>query len=501
MSGPIISLQDLLISSPMLALLMASLLPIMIKVFNGNREPSRFLTALYAVIGIVIAGIATAMLDGVKQGAFNDAIVFDGLATLGSGMVFLSGIVAVLLAYDHVETNLKQFSEQCFLMLGSMIGMLIVIMANDLIVTFLGIETMSLCLYILVAMSREETLSKEASFKYFVLGSFASAIFLYGIALIYGTVGSTQLPVISAHVQELLNNHNHLFYLGLAMVIMGFAFKVSIFPFHSWTPDVYQGAPTPITAFMATAVKAATFIAILRFFAFYADASGKSSFLAEPKFLTVMSWLAVLTMTVGNAAALVQTNFKRILAYSSISNSGYIMIGVIAAAFARNAGYHTSSATVVVFYLFSYTLMTLGAFALVSIMEKQVGHALTVEDMKGLAKKNPVLAGAMTLILFSLAGVPPTIGFFAKLSLFGVAIEQDLYWLALWGVLNSVVAVYYYLRPVVAMYMAEPTGAFELRPGVMSRFALVVMAIATAIIGLVSSPVLELVNRSVMSRL
>lgn len=501
MNGPSISLTELLVVAPMLALLCLGLLPVMIKVFNGNREPARFLTAGYALIGIVIAAGVTATLDGMRQTAFSEAIVFDGSVVWSSALIFLSGAVAILLAYDHVETNSKQFSEQCFLMLGSMIGMLIVVMANDLIVTFLGIETMSLCLYILVAMSREETLSKEASFKYFVLGSFASAIFLYGIALIYGTVGSTQIPVVLSKTSELLSNHNHLFYLGLAMLIMGFAFKVSIFPFHAWTPDVYQGAPTPMTAFMATAVKVATFTAILRFFAFAGDAGGQSAFLAEPKFMTIMSWLAVLTMTIGNAAALMQNSFKRMLAYSSISHSGYIFIGVIAAAFARNSGFHSSATTVVQFYLFSYTLMTLGAFALVTILEKQVGHSLTVDDMKGLAAKHPILAGSMALILFSLTGVPPSVGFFAKLSLFGVAIEQDLYWLALWGVLNSVVAVYYYLRPVVVMYMSEAPGEIQLRDGIVSRIALVAMAIATLVCGFISSPILEIVNKSVLSRL
>lgn len=496
----LITLRDILVISPMIALLVMSLIPVLMKVFSDNKEPKPFVTVVYALLGVILAAGLTLSLAGIKQTAFSEALVFDGMAVWGSLIVLFSGAFALMLAFDHVETDSKQFSEQCFLMLGSMIGMLILILSNDLLVTFLGIEMMSLCLYILVAMSREEVLSKEASFKYFILGSFASAIFLYGIALLYGTVGGTSLPVVAAKTGELLANHNQLFYIGMAMVILGFAFKVSVFPFHSWTPDVYQGASTPITAFMATAVKAATFIAILRLFQ-HADPSGPSAFLAEPKFLMVLSWLAVLTMMVGNAAAVIQNNFKRILAYSSISHSGYLLVGVITAGFAPRIESSLAASTVVLFYLFSYSLMTIGAFALVAILEKQVGHSLTVDDLKGLSTRNPVLAGSLALILFSLAGVPPTVGFFAKFSLFGSAIEQDLYWLAFWGVLSSVIAVYYYLRPVVAMYMSESTERIELQDGFLTRMALVLTAIATVVFGLASSPVLQFVSESVLNRL
>lgn len=496
----LISLKDILVIAPMIALLLFSTIPILLKVFNDNREPKPFVTVVYALLGVIVAGGITASLAGMKQLAFSDSLIFDGMAVWGSFLVLIAGGFGLMLAYDHVETDARQFSEQCFLMLGSMMGMLIVVLSNDLIVTFLGIEIMSLCLYILVAMSREHTLSKEAAFKYFVLGSFASAVFLYGIALLYGTVGSTQLPIVASKVAELLTNHNQLFYIGMAMVIIGFAFKVAIFPFHAWAPDVYQGAPTPITAFMATAVKAATFIAILRLFQ-HADPAGRSSFLVEPKFLSALSWLAVLSMLVGNVAAIMQNNFKRLLAYSSISHSGYLLVGVITAGFALRIESSLAATTVVLFYLFSYTIMSLGAFAIIALLEKQVGHSLTVDDLKGLGTKNPVLAASLALILFSLAGVPPTIGFFAKFSLFGAAVEQNLYWLAFWGVINSVIAVYYYLRPVVVMYMSETDERIEVRSGVLSRMTLVMMAIATLVFGFAASPVLQYVSETVLNRL
>lgn len=496
----LISLKDVLVVAPMAALLFFSMIPLLIKVFNGNREPKPFVTVVYALLGVIVAAGLTASLAGMKQYAFSESLVFDGLAVWGSFLVLIAGGFSLMMAYDHVETDGRQFSEQCFLILGSIIGMLILILSNDLIVSFLGIEFMSLCLYILVAMSREHTLSKEASFKYFVLGSFASAVLLYGTSLLYGTVGSTQLPAVAGKVAELLANHNQLFYIGFAMVIIGFAFKVAIFPFHAWAPDVYQGAPTPITAFMATAVKAATFIAILRLFQ-HSDPTGPSSFLTEPKLLSALSWLSVLSMLVGNVAALIQNNFKRMLAYSSIAHSGYIFVGVIAAGFAERIESSLAASTIVLFYLFSYTVMTLGAFSLVAIMEKQVGHSLTIDDLKGLAAKNPMLAGALAIILFSLSGVPPTIGFFAKFSLFGAAIEQNLYWLAFWGVMTSVVSVYYYLRPVVAMYMAETEDRIDLHRGVLTRMTLVLSALAILVFGLAASPVLEFVSESVLNRL
>jgi NADH-quinone oxidoreductase subunit N len=206
-------------------------------------------------------------------------------------------------------------------------------------------------------------------------------------------------------------------------------------------------------------------------------------------------------MLVGNAAAVMQNGFKRMLAYSSISHSGYLLVGVITAGFAQRIESSLAASTVVLFYLFSYSIMTIGSFALVAILEKQVGHTLTIDDLKGLASRNPVLAGCLALILFSLAGVPPSVGFFAKFSLFGSAIEQNLYWLAFWGVLNSVIAVYYYLRPVVAMYMTESADRLELQDGVLTRMTLVLTAVATVVFGLASSPVLQFVSESVLNRL
>jgi NADH-quinone oxidoreductase subunit N len=481
-------LQDVLLVSPLIALFVVSLFPIMIKVFRGNREPNYYVTLFLSFIGLSLATGLTAVLSGAHRTAFDNAIVVDGVSTWMSYLIYLITAVSLMMSFDHIATKGRQFAEFVFLMLNAAIGMVILIMANDLIVTFIGIEMMSLCLYILVAMSKEHILSKEASLKYFILGSFSSALFLYGIAFVYGTVGSTYFPEITEAVGTLIST-NALFIVGLGLVILGFAFKVSVFPFHAWTPDVYTGAPTPVTAFMATAVKAATFVAILRLFNSegYGDAT---------KFRSVLEWMAVLTMMIGNVAAVLQNNLKRVLAYSSVAHSGYLMIGLIAAGFGTN---FDAGATSLLFYLFSYSLMTLGTFALVALFEKYENTSLSVDGLKGLAAKYPGLSLALTILLLSLAGLPPTLGFFGKFYIFSAAIEQGFYWLVFWGVINSVIAVYYYLRPVVMMYMSEDKPAEVMTSHFMTRITVGFTALLIIVMGLLSSPVLKAVQRSVVN--
>ncbi len=481
-------LKDIVIVSPLIALFALSLFPVMIKVFRGNREPNPYVTLFLGFMGLSLATGLTAALSGAKQTAFSGAIVFDGVTAWMSYLVYLITAVSLMLSFDHVATKGRQFAEYVFLMLNSVLGMIVLIMSNDLIVTFIGIETMSLCLYVLCAMGKEDVLSKEAAFKYFVLGSFASAIFLYGVALIYGTVGSTVFPEILEAVGTLIST-NKLFLIGLGLVTLGFAFKVSIFPLHAWTPDVYHGAPTPVTAFMATAVKASTFIAFLRLF--NSDGYGDAA-----RFQGVLEWLAVLTMLIGNVAAVMQDNFKRMLAYSSVAHSGYLMVGLIAAGFGSN---FNAGATSVVFYLFSYSLMTLGTFALVAMFERAENTAMSMDDLKGLAGRYPLLSLSLAILLLSLAGIPPTLGFFGKFYLFSAAIEQDMYWLVFWGVINSVISVYYYLRPIVMMYMTDDQPAEVLGAHLMTRMTVVFTALLVVLLGLASSPVLKAVQRSVVN--
>lgn len=485
-----ISVQDLVIVAPMIALFVVSLIPLMMKVLRGNREADPVSTLIWNFIGLVIAAGLTASFVGVKKTAFHDALVMDGISLWMSFVVYIATGVALMLAYDNVATKGRQFTEFCFLMTSSLIGMLILIMSNDLIVTFIGIEMMSLCLYILVAMSREEVLSKEAAFKYFVLGSFGSAIFLYGVSFIYGTTGSTMFPVISQSITTMVISRQ-LFLLGLSMVALGFCFKVAIFPLHAWAPDVYQGAATPVTAFMATAVKAASFVGFLRLF-------NSPGLAASMPLLHAMTWLAALTMMVGNTAALLQDNVKRMLAYSSVAHSGYAMIGLIAAGFGNQ---FQAAAASLLFYLFTYSLMTLGSFALVCAFERNENISLSVKDLRGLSSRNPVMALSLTVLMLSLAGIPPTLGFFSKFYVFSAAIDQDMYWLPFWGVIASVISVYFYLRPVVMMYMSEEQGAEVVRTQYLTRMTVVVSAVLIVILGICASPLLKAVQASMQTLL
>jgi len=482
-------LIDLTLVAPALALFITSCIPLLIKVLRGNKEQNTFATLIYAYMGLVIAAGFALFTMGTEKTAFDGALVFDGISSFTTLLILFITGVGLTFARDSYSTNDKQFSEIMFLTLNCAIGMLTVAWSNDLIITFVGIELFSLALYVLIALSLEEKLSKEAAFKYFILGSFASAIMLYGISFIYGTVGSTYLPDLLSSASSLVST-NRMFLLGFVMLIIGVCFKLAVFPFHAWAPDVYQGSPTPLTAFMATGVKVVSFAFFLRLVA-------SQAFTVERfwPFVDVLQWLAVLTIVIGNVGAFRQTSLKRMLAYSSVAHSGYVMIGIIAAGI---GGASMLGASGVIFYIFAYTLMTLGAFGVLHLLEGRADSDLTVEDLKGLAAEKPWVALSMTVLLLSLTGIPPTIGFFGKLFIFSAAIKQGLVWLALWGVVGSIISVYYYLRPIVAMYMESPTSEREasgMRP--LSYFSVALLALFVLVFGLASEPVYQVVLASV----
>lgn len=480
-----IGLGDILLISPMIALFLVSLVPITIKVLRGNREQPTLATLAQGLIGMVAAIALLLVFGGPGKTAFNNSLIFDGVTQwLGIIAIGVAG-GAMVLMYENPATKGRQFSELIFLTMSSSLGMLILVSAVDLLMIFIGLELMSLSLYLMIAMSHEERLAKEAAFKYFVLGSLASALFLYGTAFVFGSTGGTNIIGFMEQAAKLMET-NRLFLFGICFVVVGFCFKVSLAPFHAWTPDVYQGAPTPHTAYMATAVKAVSFAAFLRVIA-------TKSLLGSPNLFDVLQWLAVITMIVGNVAAIIQNNMKRMLAYSSIAHSGYIMIGVITAGVSDNA---TFGASGVIFYLLSYGLMTLGSFAIVSMIERTDSHIVNIDDLGGLAKARPVMALCLTIFMLSLAGLPPTLGFFGKFYLFSSAIEEGLLWLAIWGVLNSVISVYYYLRPIVVMYMKEGDADLAGHSVNATMVTAVVSAIFIATLGFVSGPIFEAVERS-----
>lgn len=497
MENQILPSRDLIAVLPLICLVLASFVPILMKVLRKNREPKAISSFFVGMIGLLLAsGLTFSMVHSLLKlsgkasiAVFNEMLVIDGMGLWISYLVYLLGAFGLMLSYDSAAVRGRQFAEYIFLFLNSLVGVVLVAWSNDLIITFIAIEFMSLTLYLLIATGQDKILSKEAAFKYFVLGSFAAAFFLFGISLVYGAVGSTALSEVVPSALELLST-SKIFVAGFTLVILGLAFKVSVFPFHSWTPDVYQGAATPVTTVMSTAVKAASFLAFLRLFA------GSDLFRLESSTISqVLQWLAVLTMTAGNFAALQQSNLKRMLAYSSVAHSGYLMVGLIAAGFGSN---FDSGATCLLFYIFSYSLMTVGTFALVSLFEKHADTHVSMNDLKGLGKKSPLIAFCFFILLISLAGVPPTLGFFGKLYLFSSALEQGLVWLVVWGVLNSVVSVYYYLRPVVYMFMSE--GEESPYPGqkLMTSSALLFAAIVIIALGFASAPLLRVVQKSVV---
>jgi len=482
-------LIDFLLVSPAVVLFVASCIPLLLKVLRGNTEQNTWATLTYAYTGIIAAiGLVLPTL-GAERIAFEGALVFDGISAVSTLALLAVAAVALTFMRDSTSTNPRQFTESVFLMMNAVVGMLTMVWSNDLIVTFVGLELFSLCLYMMIAMSLEDRRSKEAAFKYFILGSFASAFILYGISFIYGTVGTTYLPDLLSSTQSLLGI-NRLFVMGFVMLLVGLCFKVAVFPFHAWAPDVYQGSPTPLTAFMATGVKVATF-------AFFLRVVASQAFTVERfwPFVDVLQWLAVLTILIGNVGAIRQRSLKRMLAYSSVAHGGYVMIGIIAAGI---GGASMLGASGVMFYVLAYATMTVGAFGILNLLEDREDSDLTIDDLRGLASQRPALAFFMTLLLLSLAGIPPTIGFFGKFLLFGAAMKQGLYWMAIWGVIGSIISVYYYLRPIVAMYMEDALvdrRMQELRP--MSYFVVAFLSLCVVVMGLASEPIYQAVLMSV----
>ena len=440
-------LQDLILITPLITLFLFSLPPLLFKVFNNNKELKLAGSVLWALTGILVALLCNAfLLENADATIFATALKLNLSSTFASSIVLISAAVTIIFAKESSLTDRNLFSELLFLIMNSTLGMLVVLLANDLIVLFIGIEVMSLCIYMAITLTYEERLSKESALKYFILGSLASAIFLYGVSFVYGSVGSTYLEAITAVAPDLIST-SRIFLIGSLMITLGLFFKIAAFPFYSWTPDVYQGSPTAITNFMATGVKIVCFYALLRWFGTY--------FLVDDKSLIIVNcleWLAALTILVGNFAAIIQSNLKRLLAYSGIAHTGYALLGLLAAGVSKNSLGGVSS---MLFYLTAYAFMTLASFGIVNILEKKHNTILSVDDLKGMGYNHPWLAGALTITLLSLAGIPPLMGFFSKFFVISASLQQGFVWLSLWAVIGSVISVYYYLRPIVNMYFSD----------------------------------------------
>jgi NADH-quinone oxidoreductase subunit N len=424
-----------------------------------------------SVLGSLAALIANVLL-GPSETSFQGMIIADGMAQFLNTVLLLACTLSLLFSDGYLARQKIEKGEYYALVLTATLGAMIMGKSANLLTLFLGLEVLSIPLYILATFWRENHNSQEAGLKYFLLGAFASAFFLYGIALIFGATGGTSLDGIYLRSSDL----SGFLYAGVGLLLVGLAFKAAVVPFHAWAPDAYEGAPTSVTAFMSVIAKVGAFAALIR-------VVGSDWMAGIQNWQWVLGVLAALTMIFGNVFAITQTSLKRLLAYSSIAHAGYLLVGLIAANALGTQG--------ILFYLLVYGLMNLGAFGVVMALEK-TGENPTLADYAGLARRHPGLAAAMAVFMISLAGIPPTAGFMAKLYVFGGAIQAGQYFLAILGVLASVVSVYYYLRVVYFMYM-RPAPEQE-TPSYAPRVALITVAIVLVLVlelGVYPSPWLE----------
>ena len=424
-----------------IALSAGAMLLLLLEFLPVKADSSR--GAVVALLSLFAAAASVFKVRGSVRSLFSGMFVHDDFTVFFTLLFCSIGAIAVLLSWDYIKRTHINQAEYYVLLLSATLGMILMAASNDLITIFLGLELMSLALYILVGFRRTRLESNEAALKYFLLGAFASGFLLYGIALIYGSTGSTNLSVIGRFLTGSPLTDNPLFITGTLMLLVGFLFKVSAVPFHMWTPDAYEGAPTSITAFMSAGAKAAGFAALLRLLLHVLGG-------AQAQWAPLLGWIAMITMTVGNVTALLQTNLKRMLAYSSIAHAGYLLVAVVAGG--------RDGASAALFYLAVYSVMNLGAFGILTLLGREREERVVIGDLAGLGFRQPVLGLMMTVFMLSLGGIPPTAGFVGKVYLFGVALKAGLVPLVIVGVLNSVVSVYYYLRVTVALYMDEPQG-------------------------------------------
>lgn len=424
---------DLLAAGPMVLLAILGLAAVVIDSFSNDHP----LVPRLAGFGLGLAFVWEITRIGDPAGtAFYGMIRTGGLASFINMIVLLGAGLSIELSGPYLERIKHKYGEVYAIVLIATVGMMMLGTANNLVAVFVGLETMSICLYILTGLVRDDEGAIESALKYFLLGAFATGFFLYGMALIYGATGSFDLMEIGAAVAA--NGTSVLFWSGVGLLLVGFFFKVSAVPFHMWTPDVYQGAPTTITGFMSTAAKTAAFASLILVLYTAIPAAGVTQ---------VLAIVALITMVLGNILAIAQTNVKRMLAYSSVAHAGYVLVGLAAGS---TAGYSGA-----LFYMLIYTLMNIGAFGVIALLEwdDKEGREQTLDSLAGVGHRKPLLGWTMVIFMFSLAGFPPFGGFMGKVAVFAPAVESGLIWLAICGVLASAISAYYYLRVLVVFFM------------------------------------------------
>jgi NADH-quinone oxidoreductase subunit N len=496
MRMPIFSFFDLGAVATPLMLGIVALACLLLDAWVGKKKPSW--VGGFSMVGMlltlafqIILHVARVNLDDQTGAGFGGLAAFDAFSIYFNYLFLASAIMVTALSISHLEGKEYNRGEYYILILLATAGMCLLVSARDLIMVFLGLETMSIPIYALAASDRGNLKSNESGLKYLLLGGFASALLLYGMALIYGAGDSTNFFALNRSLTELKQNDIRYYFLmfWLGLFIIGFGFKVAAVPFHMWVPDVYEGAPTPITAYMAAGVKAAGFGLLLRAFMTVFNEEWVQSY-------NVLRAFAIGTMIVGNLIALSQSNIKRLLAYSSIAHAGYLLVGLTALVASSSPEEAQFSAQAVAYYLLVYLFMNIGAFAVVVVLGREKRGGEEVDDYAGLARSRPFLAAAMAVFMLSLAGVPPLGGFIAKLYIFQAAVKNGLYYLTIIAVVNSVVAAYYYLRVIYVMYMqkerervVEP--GFE--SGVLVNAVLILNMVMVIVLGLAPNAFIDLI--------
>ncbi|MDQ3879200.1 MAG: NADH-quinone oxidoreductase subunit N [Actinomycetota bacterium] len=479
--------------APELALSIAAIIILLIAAVAGKRLPTWSLPVMSS-IGIVLSGAFAVATWHTSQAhtqlQLGNMVAVDGFSIFVKVALCAFGLLTVWLARDYLSHQGLEEAEFYALVLFAVAGMMLMASAADLILIFIALETFSLALYVLVGFRRSSVRSQEAAMKYFLLGSFSSAFFLLGIALTFGAVGSTNLygapshPGIVTFLQSAPASGLGLLVLGMGFLVIGLGFKVAAVPFHMWTPDAYQGAPSPVTGFMAAGSKIAGFAALLRLL-------DVVLFPLRWDWRPLVIGVAIVTMVVGAVIAVVQEDVKRMLAYSAIAHAGFVLTGIVAANDRGISG--------ALFYLATYGITVLGAFAVVSILAGNDERRVSLVDYKGLFYERPVLASALMLFLLSLAGVPPTVGFVGKLVVFGAAVEAGYWWLAIAGVVSSMIAAFFYLRVLVVMYMQEADESqISWGGGSLSHAVIGLAAIATVGLGLAWGPLIHVAEKATM---
>lgn len=468
---------DLVSLAPVLVLTVFAMGVMVLDLFAGK---SKMLLAFVSIIGLLMTAISAFAKIGLPAHSFNDSYIVDHLSIFFILIFTFSSILAILISIDYNERENIKAGEFYSLILFCTVGMIVLASSTDLIMIFLGIEIVSICLYVLAGIRRNHLKSNEAALKYFLLGAFATGFLLYGMALMYGATGTTNLIKIAGLIKTGGLISEPLLLIGVVLMVIGFGFKVASVPFHMWAPDVYQGAPSPVTAFMAVGPKAAAFAAFYRVFA---ETLPDISAFWETLLITI----SILTMFIGNLGAIMQTNIKRLLAYSSISHVGYILIAVLAKG--------TLGAASLLFYMLTYAFMIFGVFGIIIMLGRKGDENLELEGYSGLGFKHPVIALCMTIFLLSLGGLPPLAGFVAKFYIFNAALQEGYLFLVIIAVLNSAISLYYYLKVIVFMYMKEPVREFQLSLSPITLFVVAVAVIATIELGIFPDPIISLAQQ------